>query len=67
MVDPPDHRAIRDMSMMLAPLGILLAAIWLLVMYTLAVNLFPHAFGVHWPNPINLVPPGWRLIFMDNY
>jgi len=67
MAESPNDRTIREVSMALAPLGILLAAFWLLVMYTLAVNLFPHAFGVHWPNPINLVPPGWRAIFMDNY
>ena len=54
-------REIGILSILIAPVGILLGLIWLLIMYALAVRWFPHAFGIDWPNPVNWIPPGWRV------
>ncbi len=48
------------LSMTLAPFGLLIILLWLLIMYTIAVHVFPHALGIDWPDPLALIPPGWR-------
>ena len=48
------------LSIALAPFGLLIILLWLLIMYTIAVHVFPLAFGIDWPDPLALIPPGWR-------
>ncbi len=48
------------LSIALAPFGLLIILLWLLIMYTIAVHVFPHTFGIDWPDPLALIPPGWR-------
>ena len=67
MPESPDERTVdREvgvLSFLLVPFGILVVVLWLLIMYTIAVHWFPHAFGIDWPNPWAWVPPGWRRVF----
>jgi hypothetical protein len=60
---PREHavdRKIGILSIALAPVGLLIILLWLMIMYTIAVHVFPHAFGIDWPDPLALIPPGWR-------
>ena len=52
-------RQIGILSIALAPFGLLII-LWLMIMYIIAVHLFPHAFGIDWPDPLALIPSGWR-------
>jgi hypothetical protein len=56
-------RELGILSILIASFGILVALIWLLIMYSLAVHWFPDAFGVDWPNPVDWIPPAWRRTF----
>jgi hypothetical protein len=64
MEKSPRERAVDQqigiLSIALAPFGLLIILLWLLIMYTIAVHVFPHAFGIDWPDPLALIPPGWR-------
>jgi len=53
-------RQIGILSIVLAPFGLLIILLWLMIMYIIAVHLFPHAFGIDWPDPLALIPSGWR-------
>ena len=67
MAKSPQERAVdRQIGMLsiaLAPFGLLIILLWLMIMYTIAVHVFPHAFGIDWPDPLALIPPGWRRVF----
>ena len=56
-------RQIGNLSIVLAPFGLLIILLWLMIMYIIAVHVFPHAFGIDWPDPLALIPPGWRPAF----
>jgi hypothetical protein len=64
MEKSPRERAVDQqigiLSIALAPFGLLIILLWLLIMYTIAVHVFPYAFGIDWPDPLALIPPGWR-------
>jgi hypothetical protein len=64
MEKSPRERAVDQqigiLSIALAPFGLLIILLWLLIMYTIAVHVFPHAFGIDWPDPLALIPLGWR-------
>jgi hypothetical protein len=64
MEKSPRERAVDQqigiLSIALAPFSLLIILLWLLIMYTIAVHVFPHAFGIDWPDPLALIPPGWR-------
>jgi hypothetical protein len=53
-------RQVGILSFVLAPIGLLIILLWLMIMYTIAVHVFPHAFGIDWPDPLALIPAGWR-------
>ena len=53
-------RQIGILSIALAPFGLLIILLWLMIMYIIAVHLFPRAFGIDWPDPLALIPSGWR-------
>ena len=56
-------RQIGILSIAVAPFGLLIIFLWLMIMYIIAVRVFPHAFGIDWPDPLALIPPGWRRVF----
>jgi hypothetical protein len=53
-------RQVGIVSIALAPFALLIILLWLMMMYTIAVHVFPHALGIDWPDPLALIPPGWR-------
>jgi hypothetical protein len=53
-------RQVGILSIALAPFALLIILLWLMIMYTIAVHVFPDAFGIDWPDPLALIPPGWR-------
>jgi hypothetical protein len=67
MAKSPQRRAvdrqIAILSIALAPLKLLLVLLWLTIMYTIVVHMFPHAFGIDWPDPLVLIP--WRQLWFS--
>jgi hypothetical protein len=58
----PDEPRVRWLSIAMVPIGIVAGLLFVLVLYTTTVLLFPETF-VGWPNPVHWVPPSWRAVF----
>ena len=57
-------RRVGILSMALAPFGALLILLWLAIMYSIALRVFPDAFGIDWPDPLALIPPSWQRVLL---
>ena len=61
-----DHGGSREelfATLIAGMIGLLLAALWLLIAYGAVIVIFRYAFGIELPNPFEFLPSEWRQKF----